>query len=1407
MSDVFARIANLSPEKRKALEKLLRAQGGMLSQLPISPAKREAAALPLSFAQERLWFLDQLEPNSAVYNIPFGLRLRGVLDVAVLQRCLGEILRRHEPLRTRFESEEGRPVQVIGPVVPLETALINLSGLPEPEREAEARRLCMKEAQRPFDLARDLMLRSKLIRLGEREHILFLNMHHIASDGWSVGLLVRELGTLYEAFIEGKPSPLPELPVQYADFAVWQREWLQGEVLEKQRNYWRKQLAGAPALLELPTDRPRPATQSYRGALVTWELQKPLSVALGQLSRAEGATLFMTLLAAFQTLLRRYSGCEEIPVGSAIAGRNRTEIEPLIGFFVNTLVFRGDLSGNPSFRTLLHQTRDMALGAYDHQDLPFERLVEELHPERDMGHSPFFQVMFVLQNAPWEAAQLAGLEVTPILVHSGTSKFDLTLFVAEREGGLKVMVEYSLDLFDAETIHRVLVHYQTLLEGIVANPDERIGALPLLGPTERHQVLVEWNATQQDCPKNQCLHELFEAQVKRTPEAVAVVFENQKLTYRELNQRANRLAHHLQRLGVGSDKLVGIYVERSLEMVVALLGVLKAGAAYVPIDPAYPGERLAFMLEDAQALVLLTQTQLLKNIPTLKTPVICLDSQRPQLEVESSDNPQSGVTPDNLAYVIYTSGSTGKPKGVLITHHNVVRLFQATDHWFRFNEQDVWTLFHSFAFDFSVWEIWGALLYGGRLVVVPYRISRSPEEFYELLNKARVTVLNQTPSAFRQLMQYGAEAAERRELSLRLVIFGGEALELSSLRSWFDQHGDERPQLVNMYGITETTVHVTYRPLKRSDLTAGSVIGRSIPDLQLYILDRYLQPVPIGVPGEICVGGAGVGCGYLNRPDLTATKFVPNPFSSAPGARLYRSGDLARYLANGDIEYLGRIDQQVKIRGFRIELGEIEEVLRSHSAVRDAAVLAREDQAEDKRLVAYITRRDTSARQSELRNFLGEKLPNYMVPGAFVFLDRLPLTPNGKIDRKALPKPETTGLEPRIELVAPRDPLEQQLVRVWEGILNRTPIGIKDDFFELGGHSLLAVRLFSKIEKLTGNKLPLVTLFEARTIEQLATVLKSEGWHPRWTSLVPIKPDGSKPPFYCVHGVGGNILEFEHFSRYIDKDQPLYGIQAQGLDGKSPRLQTVEEMAAHYIKETREFQPEGPYHLGGSSFGGVVAYEMAQQLMAQDQQIGLLVMFDSFAPGHPKWPPQMSALRRRLNWWRLRFDLHWGNLKAAKGLAKVDYLAAKASRLKNRLQRKLRGARRKVKQSLEESVHPKAIRAVREAGHQAHKGYEAKPYPGEVTLLRAMEQPRGICEDRTNGWGDFALGGVKVHYVPGHHGAIMREPRARILVEKLTACLTEAQARAQAETPSRSTSDDPSREANQAVHRLAARSS
>ncbi|HEX8150236.1 MAG TPA: amino acid adenylation domain-containing protein [Pyrinomonadaceae bacterium] len=1063
--------------------------GRAVEPRPVEP-RPEGEGSPLSFAQQRLWFLDHFESDGAVYNVTSAVRLTGDLDVGALERALTEIVRRHEVLRASFPMRDGRPAQVTAAARPVALPVSDLRRLPAGEREAEVRRRTSEEARRPFDLAAGPLLRASLMRLADDVHVALLVMHHIVSDGWSISVMTREVAALYEAFAAGRPSPLPELPVQYADFAAWQRRWLRGEALERQLDYWRGQLAGAEPL-ELPADRPRPAVRSQRGAHNGFMLERELADSLRRLSRGEGVTLFMTLMAGFKALLHRYTGQHDISVGTPVAGRNRPEVEGLIGLFVNMLVLRTDLSDDPTVRELLGREREVALGAYAHQDVPFERLVEELQPQRNLSQTPLFQVVLAMQNAPRGAFELAGVRMTEEPVESGTAKFDLVLTLEETAEGLAASFEYSTDLFDAATVRRMAGHYAQILRGMAHDAGQRVSRLTPLTEPERRGLLAAWARTGEEFAAGECLHETFERRAAETPAAEAVGYGDVRLSYAELNERANRVAHHLRGQGVSADVLVGVMMERSAELVVALLGVLKAGGAYLPLDPTYPQDRLAFMLEDAGVSVVLTQERHLEKLRGRDVRVTCIDSEWDEIEKGSGEDPRAAVGEQNLAYVIYTSGSTGRPKGVCVTHANVARLFAATRHWFDFNSEDVWTLFHSYAFDFSVWELWGALLHGGRLVVVPNEVARSPADFLALLAREQVTVLNQTPSAFRQLMRED-ESAGTPTLALRYVVFGGEALEMRSLAPWFARRGDRRPRLVNMYGITETTVHVTYRPLTSEDAEGASVIGQPIPDLEIYVLDSRMEPVPLGVPGEMYVGGEGLARGYLNRPELTAERFVPHPYSKEPGARLYKTGDVARYTAAGELEYVGRADQQVKIRGHRIELGEVEAVLAQHPNVKEAVVLPSEGDAGERKLTAYLVcDAGLAPATSELRAHLKAKLPEYMIPAAFVTLDALPLTSHGKLDRRALRDYEPEGAGPGENFVAPRTPVEEALAAIWSQALGVGRVGVHDNFFELGGDSIRSIEVSARAREL-GLGVTVQQLFIHQTVGELAAAIAAD---------------------------------------------------------------------------------------------------------------------------------------------------------------------------------------------------------------------------------------------------------------------------------------------------------------------------
>jgi amino acid adenylation domain-containing protein len=1106
---------------------------------PISRHSSATEGAPLSFAQERLWFLEQLEPGSAAYNVCRAIRFSGPLNIPAIEQSLTEILRRHEILRTTFPAVNGRPSQVVAQVLNLTVCRQDLRHLSY--RDAGVERALVEEFQRAFDLSQGPLLRALLLELCDEENILLLTTHHIVSDAWSLGILFGEFVVIYDAYSGGKISPLPELPVQYADYAKWQREWLQGEALNSQLSYWKEQLGNDSLVLDFPTDHPRPRVQSFRGSRVSVTLEESLTQALDELSRREGSTLFMTLLAAFGILLYRYTGQEKILIAAPIANRARPELEPLIGCFVNTLALRTDLSGKPSFRELLYRVRDVCFGAYAHQDLPFEKLVEELEPERDLSRNPLCQVLFILQNAPRPLPNLSGMSFARVDLDSKTSKFDLTLSLRERDGKLIGFVEYSTDLFDASTIERLVGHLQTLLSGIVADPDQPIRTLPLLTEKEGHQMLVEWNDTAVDYPKDCCIHELFEAQVERTPDAVAVQFEGKQLTYRELNRRANQLAYYLRKLGVGPEKLVAICVERSLEMVVGLLGILKAGGAYVPLDPGYPRKRLQFMLQDAQVSILITQEKFVeesgwrpvlsdaegmedssRRSPVLGFRLVCLDRDWPLIGQQSEENLEKRAKAQNLAYVIYTSGSTGTPKSVQIEHRSVVNCLHSIRQAVELIPSDAFLALTTISFDIAALELFLPLTTGAKLVLPSRDEVLDAKLLLDRLKECGATVMQATPSAWKLLLDAGWRSSRNFK-----ILCGGEVLS----RSLADQLLEGGALLWNLYGPTETTIWSTVFKVESGE---GPVfIGRPISNTRTYVLDSHLQVVPIGVYGEIYIGGDGLARGYLNRAELTAERFIPNPFNDPPGSLLYRTGDRTRYRPDGNIEFLGRLDNQVKIRGHRIEFGEIEAVLSQHPSVKETVVVAVNDGSSDsenpksktrpepsrsienpKSLVAYVVSEEEQLRIAELRNFLKQKLPEYMIPSTFVVVASLPLMPNGKVDRKRLPPPDET--RPRLagDFVAPRTEIEELVARTWVDVLKIENIGIYDNFFELGGHSLLATQIVARLREAFNRDIPLHVLFDGPTIAELAQELETiirDGRAPELPPIVPVPRDRPLP--------------------------------------------------------------------------------------------------------------------------------------------------------------------------------------------------------------------------------------------------------------------------------------------------------
>jgi amino acid adenylation domain-containing protein len=1109
------------------------------AQVPPLQAVPRDGPLPLSYAQQRLWFLEQLEPSRAVYNLPLAWRFTGDLNVAALKQSLDDMVRRHEILRTTFPSVDGEAVQVITPELDLPLPVVDLRAFPPSAREAAVQRLVTEEAQRPFDLARGPLVRTALLHVSGEEHVLLVALHHIIFDGWSVEIFWRELATLYTAICTVPPLSLPALPLQYADFAVWQREWLEGEVLEAQLAYWKQRLGDIVPVLDLPTDRPRPLVQTFQGARQALMLPTSLAGGLKALSQREGVTLFMTLVAAFQTLLFRYTGQTDLVVGTPVAGRTRVETEGLLGFFVNTLVLRTDLSGNPRLCELLRRVRVVTLGAYDHQDLPFEKLVEALHPTRDLSHHPLVQVMIALQPSPSSVTELPGLTARPVEVDCGTAKFELTLSLQDTEQGLLAAVEYNSDLFARDTITRMLGHFQILLESIIANPEQRLDALPLLTAAERQQLVVEWSKAAAAHPPHTCLHMLFEAQAERTPDVVAVVCDGQQFSYKALNERANQLAHHLRAFGVGPEVCVGLCVERSVETVVGILGILKAGGAYVPLDPDLPNERLAGMMADARVSVLLTQQRCMAALPAHLAQVVCLDSEWNRIAQQGIANLVSGVTPENLAYVIYTSGSTGTPKGVMIEHRQVVAFLHGFEHIAPGGEGSIGTTVCPFGFDVSVWEYFSILCFGGTLHVVPPEIATAPEQFARYLVTRRITSAYIPPALLSDIA--GHLEQQPAPIALGRLLVGVEPIQQGMLQRF--RNLSEQMYIVNGYGPTEATVCATLYPFRAAtESDHRTPIGTRTPGHEVYLVDAGMQPAPIGIPGELLIGGAGLARGYINHPELTAEHFILHPFSAVPGARLYKTGDLARYLPDGNLEFLGRRDQQVKIRGYRIELEEIEAALRQHPAVREAVVLAREDvQPRDRRLVAYVVANQEPAPTSRtLRAFLQQKLPAYMAPSSFVILEAFPRTVNGKLDRQALPTPETTPPLSAAIFVAPRTPVESILASIWADVLGLERVGVHDNFFELGGDSIRGIQVVARANR-AGLRLIPKSLFQHQTIAELAAVA---GTLPA-IQAEPSPVTGEIPGMPVQHGFFAQELPEAHIKN-IEAIYPLSPMQ-QGI--------------------------------------------------------------------------------------------------------------------------------------------------------------------------------------------------------------------------------------------------------------------
>ncbi len=1174
-------------------------------KLPSLEKIKQTEDIQISFAQSRLWFLEQLEEIAGVYNISIAFKLQGNLDIEILEKALNILCKRHESLRTGFEKREGIAVQKISKEVKIKISLVDLKESSNIEKERATKELIKAEQVQGFNLEIAPLLRVKLIIVSDTSYILLLTIHHIISDGWSLGIMTKELSIIYQSLLNKKAIKLPSLSIEYTDFSQWQRQWLQGENSAKQLNYWQKQLSGIPPVLELPIKQARPPVQTFLGSHKKFSIGKEITQELKKLSEDNRVTLFMTLIAAFGVLLSGYTHQDDLVMGSPIANRNQSQIESIIGFFANTLPLRIDIKNNPKFSELLERVRVTCLDAYAHQDIPFEKLVEELNPERNLSYNPLFQVMFALQNVPQSTLEIPEVTTEIIPIERHFSKFDLSLFITETEAGLTGEFEYNTDLFEPETIERLAKHYQTLLQGIIENPERKVKQLPLLTPQEKTQILVEWNNTVTDYPKEKCIHQLFEEQVEKTPDNIAVIDQDKKITYQELNKKANQLAHYLKQLGVKPDTLVGVCVERSIEMFIGLLGILKAGGAYVPLDANYPLERINYIIEDTQIGILLTETKLQEKFLNQEINLICLDSDGLTIIKEKHNNLKSELRSSlDLAYVIYTSGSTGKPKGVTVSHQSVNRLICNTN-YIQIKESDRIAQISNHSFDAATFEIWGALLSGASLIIIEKELALSPQKLSQYIQKNKITILFLTTALFNQISSIYPQAFSQ----LKYLLFGGESVEPKWVKEILNKG---KPQnLLHVYGPTENTTFSTWYQVETISEMTTVPIGRPISNTQIYILDFCLQPVPIGVTGEIYLGGDGLVRGYLNRPKLTAEKFIANPFGEG---RLYKTGDLAKYLADGNIEYIGRIDNQVKIRGFRIELGEIEATLNQHPDIKDSLVMATENQGKGKYLITYVIRENQQLKASEIEEFLQIKLPDYMIPSVYAFIDKFPLNNNGKIDTKALPN---VSLETCREnkLIPPSNKIENKLSKIWQDVLGIEKIGIKDNFFTLGGHSLLATQILWKATEEFDINIPLKVLFENPTIEKIALYIysKANNFNQKKlsndTSVIVINEQGNKVPLYFINSTGiANI-----FKNYLDQSQPLYSLNIFGLTNRINKPfneLTMKDFAQYIVEDLLISQPHNSYKLVGYCQDGALTLEIAQKLKSKGYTVDLLCLID-----------------------------------------------------------------------------------------------------------------------------------------------------------------------------------------------------
>lgn len=1340
----MAETLEIPKPKQKRLEDYLLERSQAAAGPKIGQRAPDATA-PLTFAQEQVWLHAQLAPDTPAYNEPFTIHRHGPLDVPALERAFTEVVRRHEAWRTSFNVVDGQPVQVVHPPFEIKLPVKDFSALPEADAKAAALQLATEDARRPFALSAAPPIREQLARIGKEEYRLFVNCHHLIFDGVTAyQVFLPELVALYEAFSKGQPSPLPALPFQYADYAIWQRESSRSASQEQKIAYWKNKLAGPLPVLQLPVDWPQASVESFRGAMQTFAIPSDVTDGLREFSRKHGATLFMTMLAALNALLSRYSGQDDILIGSVTAGRNYPGSEKLLGFFLNTIVLRNDLAGDPTFRELLERVRKTTIDALSHDDVPLNQVVKELHPDRELTRNPLFRVLLSME--PSFTNVHGGWDLTPIEVETGTAKFDLCVVLDERPNGISGRMIYSTDLFDESTISRAVECWQTLLKSVVDNPERRLSECSILAKADRHKLLVDWSAPEKPFPFVP-VHQQFENAVQKTPAAIALKCGVEAFSYAELNQRAEQLANYLRQLGVGPEVPVGICIERSPEMIVGILGVLKAGGAYVPMDPTYPEERLAFMLHDSQAPVLLTQAKLRVSSAGNNTRVVKLDADWKEIAAAPQRKPEE-IEPGDLAYIIYTSGSTGEPKGVEVTHGNLSHSNSARLDFYG-DTDGTYLLLSSIGFDSSVATIFHALCSGGTLVLLPAELNIEARQIAELILREKVSSALCVPSLYHDVLNTVSPDMLK---SLRRVILAGEA----STAPLIQRHFQVLPEveLFNEYGPTEGSVWSTVYNFGRELPKESAVpIGRPISNTRAYVLDRNLQLLPPGVAGELFIAGDGLARGYRNKPELTREKFLADPFKENPGERMYRTGDVVRYNTNGDLQFLGRVDEQIKFRGLRIELGEIETVLSAHPDIREAVVTVQED-SQKPRLIAHIVVNEKYATSAaELRAFVKSRLPNYMVPSGFVFAQKLPRTPNGKIDRVALAKQTAVTNESNTSRGAiAQDSFEAKLSTIWKNVLAVQSAEITQDFFELGGDSLLAAKLLYEIEQEFHQSLPLAFVFQAPTVEMMADALRSPDQSLRARAIVEIQPNGSRPPLFCIRAGP----RFRLLAQKLGLDRPFLGVDIPYADAvKLPTPYRIEDMAKFMIKAMREVQPNGPYYIAGLCVNAVIAYEVARQLRAEGEQIALLAMFDGHNGAYYKNPLRDGRYTGRIKY-------HVANL------LKLDLKESSAY-----VFHRLEEARRKVERTMwlltAEGGADRGgkLRNTDSIIHPAYHRFEPSPYTGNIVLFQSSDWPDGDYFNFEIGWKDLIKGGIEFHRIPGNHPSMFREPNVNVLASGL----------------------------------------